>query len=72
MKIIIHMGLHKTGSTSFQNFLHSNRKALINFGILYPDIDNNEESHWQLPNQLIRNNWTYLENYLRNIITFAK
>lgn len=66
------MGLHKTGSTSFQNFLHSNRKALINFGILYPDIDNNEESHWQLPNQLIRNNWTYLENYLRNIITFAK
>lgn len=72
MKIIIHMGLHKTGSTSFQNFLHSNRKALINFGILYPDIDNNEESHWQLPNQLIRNNWTYLENYLKNIITVAK
>ena len=66
------MGLHKTGSTSFQNFLHSNRKALINFGILYPNIDNNEESHWQLPNQLIRNNWTYLENYLRNIITVAK
>ena len=72
MKLVIHMGLHKTGSTSFQNFLHFNKKSLLSVGILYPDIDNNEESHWQLPNQLIRGNWTYLENYFKNTLIFAK
>ena len=44
MKVVIHMGLHKTGSTSFQNFLHYNKKSLLSVGILYPDIDNNEDN----------------------------
>ena len=72
MKLVIHMGLHKTASTSFQNFLHLNKKSLLSVGILYPDIDNKEESHWQLPNQLIRGNWTCLENYFKNALIFAK
>lgn len=32
----IHCGLHKTASTSFQKYLHLNREALRNAGVLYP------------------------------------
>jgi hypothetical protein len=32
----IHAGLPKTGTTSIQQFLKSNREALKNFGVLYP------------------------------------
>ena len=71
MKIVIHMGLHKTGSTSFQNFLSLNKLVLMDVGILYPNIDNNEESHWKIPNQIILENWTYLENYFKEIILIA-
>jgi len=71
MKIVIHMGLHKTGSTSFQNFLSLNKLVLMDAGILYPNIDNNEESHWIIPNQIILENWTYLENYFKEIILIA-
>ena len=71
MKIVIHMGLHKTGSTSFQNFLSLNKLVLMDAGILYPNIDNNEESHWKIPNQIILENWTYLENYFKEIILIA-
>jgi hypothetical protein len=33
---IIHTGLHKTGSSSLQNFLHENAARLLRAGILYP------------------------------------
>jgi len=72
MKIVIHMGLHKTGSTSFQNFLNLNKEILMDVGILYPDIDDNEESHWKIANQTIRDNWTYLEDYFKKVISIAK
>jgi hypothetical protein len=66
------MGLHKTGSTSFQEFLYSNKKALLDVGIIYPDIDHNEKSHWKIPNQLLRDNWGYLEDYFKRVIFIAK
>jgi len=72
MKIVIHMGLHKTGSTSFQNFLSNNKVALMTVGILYPDSDNNEESQWKIPNQLMLENWSFLEEYFKKIISIAK
>lgn len=34
--IYIHIGTHKTGTTSIQNFLFKNRKKLIDRGFLYP------------------------------------
>lgn len=71
MKIVIHMGLHKTGTTTFQNFLHLNKKNLLKFGILYPDIHENEDSHWQIPNQILRNNWSYLESYFKFVFDTA-
>lgn len=35
-KAIIHIGTHKTGSTSIQDFLYANNVALKDMGILYP------------------------------------
>lgn len=36
-RLILHIGLHKTGSTSFQHSCFSNRNTLKQYGILYPD-----------------------------------
>lgn len=36
MHLILHIGTEKTGTTSFQNFCHNNREALLARGILYP------------------------------------
>jgi ubiquinone/menaquinone biosynthesis C-methylase UbiE len=37
MKILLHIGWHKTGSTAIQQFLHANRDAILKrTGILYP------------------------------------
>ncbi len=36
-KLILHAGLHKTGTTAIQAFAHQNRMALRDQGVLYPD-----------------------------------
>lgn len=36
-RAILHVGMHKTGSSYLQNTLHSNRDRLADVGILYPD-----------------------------------
>lgn len=40
-QIILHMGLHKTASTSIQATLADNRQALLNAGFFYPDFNVN-------------------------------
>lgn len=35
MKVILHIGAEKTGSSSIQKFMHMNKPALAEFGILY-------------------------------------
>jgi hypothetical protein len=38
-KIILHIGLHKTGTTTIQNVLHANREFLLRReGVLYPSL----------------------------------
>src|SRR6056297_317135 len=36
-KLILHAGLHKTGTTAIQAFAAKNREALLKQGLLYPD-----------------------------------
>ena len=72
MKLFIHTGLHKTATTSFQHFLFNNRESLLEAGVFYPQIDQNQESHWQIPNQILKNNWKFPKSYLKNAIDFAK
>lgn len=38
MKIVIHGGMHKTGTTSFQQLMFSNRDELIDAGVFYPEV----------------------------------
>jgi len=72
MKLVIHIGLHKTGTTTFQTFLHLNRKTLLKAGVFYPEMGDEHESHWVLPNQLVRNNWDYVEDFMRTNFKAAK
>lgn len=44
-KLILHMGMPKTGSTSLQYFLRQNEKALLRQGILYPRVKANSLNH---------------------------
>lgn len=39
MKLFIHAGLHKTGTSSFQSICSQNRTRLARFGIHYPCVD---------------------------------
>jgi hypothetical protein len=43
--LIVHIGGHKTGSSSIQLTLLSNRKALGDAGVLYPDVGMVQQGH---------------------------
>ena len=36
MRVLLHVGTHKTGSTALQRFLHAHSAALLEHGVLYP------------------------------------
>ena len=38
MKLMLHIGTSKTGSTYIQHFLNENRAELLDQGIYYPEI----------------------------------
>ena len=71
MKLVIHMGLHKTASSSFQNFLNLNRNVLLDAGVLYPEIEEHA-GHWLIPYEILRNNWGFLEDYMKNALSVAR
>ena len=58
MRLDVHIGLHKTASTSFQEFLYINKNELSNVGVLYPDEDINK----------MRNEPIYNKNDLVNLL----
>ncbi|GAA6167810.1 hypothetical protein [Sessilibacter corallicola] len=39
MKIVLHIGSDKTGTTALQSYFAKNRKALLDNGLLYPKLD---------------------------------
>ena len=41
MRLILHIGTHKTGTSSLQLFCRNNRKALLEHGIFYPKTSHN-------------------------------
>lgn len=49
--LIIHIGPHKTGTTSLQNYLKANHEALLNQGIYYPT---DSRAHHYLPKGFIK------------------
>ena len=65
------MGLHKTASTSFQNFLHLNRNFLLDAGVIYPEIEQHA-SHFLIPRRILRNNWDFVEDYMKHVLSNAR
>ncbi len=48
MKVILHIGPHKTGTTSIQAFLHKNSALLYQHGFNYPQTRENGPNHHDL------------------------
>ncbi len=46
MKLIFHIGLQKTGTSSIQHFLHHNRDALLADGLIYPRLTDFSNVHF--------------------------
>ena len=44
MKLVIHAGVHRTGTTSLQRFLAKNREGLAARGVAYPGTEGNHQS----------------------------
>ena len=51
MKLILHFGIHRTGTTSIQNSLVANQDALVEQGFLYAKL-NGKPSHEVIPGLL--------------------
>lgn len=49
MDLLLHVGLHKTGTTTVQHFLSENQKKLLEYDIFYPDIGKNGHQHSLIP-----------------------
>lgn len=53
MKVFLHVGYHKTGSSSIQSFLNINRQALIDKNVLYPQSFIHIYAHYGLSKLLM-------------------
>lgn len=51
---MLHIGLHKTGTTTLQHYLSGNAEALAAEGLHYPKIGRSRQAHHQLANQIRR------------------
>lgn len=51
MRLVLHAGLNKTGSTSIQTYLAGARAGLAQVGIIYPDLGG--DNHWRVAAELI-------------------
>jgi len=77
LKLIIHAGTPKTGTTSLQTYLHKKQRKLRGKGILYPhNLDkiqnpNAPKHQWFEKNLITANVESFLENF-KNIIAQVK
>jgi len=67
MKLIFHIGLHKTGTTAFQQICYANRAVLHDLGLIYSSY-NNVGQHSILLSQIQRNGIVAFETYLDNVL----
>jgi hypothetical protein len=52
--LVIHIGLHKTGTTAVQKFLASQRELLLQHGVLYPTAGTFNDQHALFPGCFLR------------------
>ncbi|WP_372370696.1 hypothetical protein [Candidatus Uabimicrobium sp. HlEnr_7] len=53
MKVYLHIGTYKTGTSAIQRFLHSNRQKLLEYNIVYPEFKQHKYAHHMLA-------WSYM------------
>lgn len=53
-KLLLHFGIHRTGTTHLQKVLKHNREDLRKKGILYPRLEGSDESHSAIAWGLVR------------------
>ncbi len=59
MKIVFHIGLHKTATTSFQSLIFKEKNNLEKFGLYYPTYENFEgPGHHRVAHEVINNNFS--------------
>ncbi|MGD9671301.1 MAG: hypothetical protein AB7U75_20010 [Hyphomicrobiaceae bacterium] len=63
--VIIHIGTHKTGTTSLQALLHKNRRAMKRQGFEYYDGTLSEKNHYDLNLAVVRGGVETFANYNR-------
>lgn len=68
MDLLIHVGLHKTGTTSVQNHLHRNRDCLLRERILYPATGLFGSQHALIPGSIIPKHF-FLDRIPRSLCT---
>lgn len=61
--IVIHIGLHKTGTSSIQKFLHVNQEALLEQGILYPEAGRRKEENGRQHKHHLFLAWSIVRRY---------
>lgn len=64
VKILLHVGTPKTGTTSIQHFLYKNKKQLYKNGYLYECLENNEEKHQWMIMALLNEDFVFFTNKL--------
>jgi len=60
MRVILHIGQSKTGTTALQSFLASNRTPLAKAGICYPDVYRNCFLHHGKHKKMLFIHWNML------------
>jgi hypothetical protein len=71
MKIFIHIGTHKTGSTLIQNVCRKNHEALKSQGVYYPIDGYTQSGHHELAWALMRKNTAVAKKYVDDALKKA-
>lgn len=72
MKLILHIGTHKTATTSIQHFCALRRKFLRKNGILYPHNPNSAYVMNNLASQMVHGKEQQTQNFLKKSLQTAK
>lgn len=73
LKLILHVGIHKTGTTAIQSFLSMNKVILKNYGFYFPQVHCTIENKPVILTQAIQNNdKDKYQKILQEIILSAK
>lgn len=71
-KLYLHIGVHRTGTTSIQNFLYNNRVNLQKQGVLYPFGLHHNEYKWSLESaERLKAGTTAVENFASKLLKKA-